>query len=127
MLGIISVNDGKKVEVTSHQVMRCILCYDNVINTLNARIKKRKWLITCYKTYDIIVLKKHVNVDHFIIAKKFEEKINNEIIGSVERQPTKKRPNVLASAILANNLTKFLDQYGLQNKIIAYVKNEGSI
>jgi hypothetical protein len=28
---------------------------------------------------------------------------------------------------LANNLAKLLDQYGLQNKIIAYVKDEGSI
>ncbi len=36
---------------------------------------------------------------HSIIAKKFEEEINNGVIGSVERQPTKKRPNVLASVI----------------------------
>ncbi len=28
---------------------------------------------------------------------------------------------------LTNNLMKLFDQYGLQNKIIAYVKNEGSI
>jgi len=27
---------------------------------------------------------------------------------------------------LANNLIKLLDQYGLRNKIIAYVKDEGS-
>jgi hypothetical protein len=27
---------------------------------------------------------------------------------------------------LVNNLTKLLDQYGLKNKIITYVKNEGS-
>jgi hypothetical protein len=27
---------------------------------------------------------------------------------------------------LANNLTKLFDQYGLRNKIIAYVKDEGS-
>ncbi len=27
---------------------------------------------------------------------------------------------------LANNLTKLLDQYGLRNKIITYVKDEGS-
>jgi hypothetical protein len=34
------MNDGEKVEATSHQVMRyMILCYDNVINIPNARIK----------------------------------------------------------------------------------------
>ncbi len=27
---------------------------------------------------------------------------------------------------LSNNLTKLFDQYGLRNKIIVYVKNEGS-
>jgi hypothetical protein len=52
------VNDGKEVKATSHQVMRCILCYDSVVNILNVRTKKRKWLITYYKTYGIIVLKK---------------------------------------------------------------------
>jgi hypothetical protein len=36
------VNDGKEVEVASHQVMRCILCYDNAINIPNARTKERK-------------------------------------------------------------------------------------
>jgi hypothetical protein len=44
-------------------------------------------------------LKKHVNANHSIIGKKFDKKINNEIIKSVERQLAKKRPNVLASAI----------------------------
>jgi hypothetical protein len=69
------VNYGKEVEVTSHQVMRCILCYDNAINIPNARTKERKGLITCYKTYDINVLKKHVHVDHFIIANFLKKKL----------------------------------------------------
>jgi hypothetical protein len=94
------VNDGKEVEVASHQVMRCILYYDNVVNIPYPRMKERKGLITYYKTYVIlIVLKKHVNPNHFIIAKRFEEKINNEIIGNVERQLAKKRPNVPTSVI----------------------------
>jgi hypothetical protein len=93
------VKDEKKVEVASHQVMRCILCYDNAINILNPRIKERKGLITYYKTYGITIFKKHVDANHSIIAKKFEKEINNEIIANVERLPIKKRPNVLASAI----------------------------
>ncbi len=44
-------------------------------------------------------MKKHVNANHFIILKKFDKKINNEILKSVKRQLAKKRPNVLASAI----------------------------
>ncbi len=93
------MNNGKEVEVGSHQVMRCILCYDNVVNILNPRTKERKGFVTYHKIYGIIALKKHVDVDHSIIVKKFEEVINNEIIGSVEKQPTKKRPNVPRSAI----------------------------
>jgi len=93
------VNDGKEVEITSHQLVRSILCYHNVVNILNPRTKERKGLKTYYKTYGIIAFEKHVDVDHSIIAKKFEEEINNEIIGSVEKQPTKKRPNVPRSTI----------------------------
>ncbi len=48
------VNDGKEVEFASHQVMKCILCYNSAINIPNVRIKKRKGLITYYKTYGIM-------------------------------------------------------------------------
>jgi hypothetical protein len=47
------VDDGKEVEIASHQVMKCVLCYDNAINILNARTKERKKLINYYKTYNI--------------------------------------------------------------------------
>jgi hypothetical protein len=93
------VNDGKKVEGTCHQVMKCSLCSVDLVNGLNPRTKERKGLITYYKTYGIIILKKHVNAYHSIIMKKFEEEINNGIIEIVEKQPTKRRPNVPRSVI----------------------------
>jgi len=80
------VNDGKrlKLDLIKSCLMRCIMCYDNVVNIPSPRTKERKGLITYYKIYGIIVLKKHVDVNHFIIANKIEEKINNEITKSVE-------------------------------------------
>jgi hypothetical protein len=78
--------------------MKCILHYDNVRNISNPRTKERKGLITYYKTYGITILKKHVDANHSIIAK-FFEKINNEVIGNVEKQPAKKRPTIPMSAI----------------------------
>jgi len=36
------VNDGKEVEVASHKIMRCILCYDNVINIPISRTNEEK-------------------------------------------------------------------------------------
>jgi len=66
------VTDGKEVEKASHQIMRCILCYVNLVNVLNLRTKERKGLITYYKTYGITILKKHVGAYHSIITKKIE-------------------------------------------------------
>jgi hypothetical protein len=40
------VNDVKEIEAASHQVMKCILCYDSAINIPIARTKERKGLIT---------------------------------------------------------------------------------
>ncbi len=54
--------------------MRCILCYVDPINGFNPRTKERKGLITYYKTYGIITLKKHVNACHSIIAKKIHKR-----------------------------------------------------
>jgi hypothetical protein len=69
------VNDGKEVEAASHQVMRCILCYDNAINIFNPRTKERKGLIIYYKNYGITTLKKHVDTYHFIIVKNLKKKL----------------------------------------------------
>jgi hypothetical protein len=69
------VNDGKEVEATSHQVMKCILCYENVVNIPNARTKEIKGLLTYCKTYGIIALKKHVDAYHFIIVKNLKKKL----------------------------------------------------
>jgi len=38
----------------------------------------------------ITTLKKHVNANHFIITKMFEEEANNPLRGEVDNQPTKK-------------------------------------
>ncbi len=99
MLGILLCEWWEKAEWTCHPVMRCILCYVDLVNGFNPRTKERKGLITYHKTYVITTLKKHVNAYHSIIAKKFEEEINNRIIENAEKQPAKKRPNVPRSVI----------------------------
>ncbi len=88
-------------------------------------------MIIYYKTHGITILKKLVDANHSIIAKKFEDEINNEIIGIVEKQLTKKRPNFLASAIfyfflLLQNLSKRMmcnKNIFLQNLGLLIVKN----
>jgi hypothetical protein len=53
--------------------MRCIICYANPISITNAKTQARKGLILYSIANGIIALKKHVYVDHCIIAKIFEE------------------------------------------------------
>jgi hypothetical protein len=53
--------------------MCCILCYQNLVIGINPRTQVRKGLISYYKTNGIIYLKKHVDVNHFFIAKIVEK------------------------------------------------------
>ncbi len=61
------VNDGENVERGSFKVMRCIICYVNLVNNVNPSIENKKSLITYDKTCGIDGLKKHVNANRTII------------------------------------------------------------
>jgi hypothetical protein len=65
------------------------------MHVLNPNTKKRKILITYYKTYGITTLEKHANANHVVIVKKNDKKVNGLIRRTFERQPTKKRPNAI--------------------------------
>jgi len=52
-------------------------CYPELIEACNKRTKSRKGLISYYKTNGITCLKGHVNVNHVVIYKKFENVVNN--------------------------------------------------
>jgi len=53
-----------------------------------AKFKKR--FISYFKNNGITTLKKHINGDHYLIARKVEEKINNNAKSLVELKPTYK-------------------------------------
>jgi hypothetical protein len=74
--------------------MCCILCYQNPKIGINPRIQANKGLISYYKTNRITSFKKHVDVDHFFIAQRFEKEVNNILKVIEERQPSKKRTNL---------------------------------
>jgi len=50
----------------------------------------KKGLISYFKDNDVTTLKKHVDVDHGLIAKKVEEKVNNNMKSPIESQIAKK-------------------------------------
>jgi hypothetical protein len=72
--------------------MRYILCYEKPISPtiLGQKTKFKKRFISYFKNNGIIALKKHINGDHYLIARKFEEKINNDIKNLVELKKTYK-------------------------------------
>jgi hypothetical protein len=68
------VNDGKDVNEGNLEVTKCMLCYTNLVHVLNPNTKKRKGFITYYKTYEIIALEKHVNLNHDLFSKKLRRR-----------------------------------------------------
>jgi len=66
------VNDNKPMDVKCFQLMRCIFCYASPILITNAKTQARKGLILYNNVNGITTLKKHVYVDHYMIAKIFE-------------------------------------------------------
>jgi hypothetical protein len=66
----------------------------------NPRIKERRGIVTYSKINGITTLKKHIDVDIAILAKRFEEEVNSPLRNVLERQLAKKRPNVSNSEIL---------------------------
>ncbi len=56
-----------------------IFCYISPILFCNPKIQARKGLIIYNMTNGITTLKKHVDANHSIIAKMFEEEIENPL------------------------------------------------
>jgi hypothetical protein len=78
--------------------MHYILGHNNLVLNLNPKTQAKKKL-TIYNTRNCeISLRKHVNLDHFIILKEFKEEVSNPL-RKEEKQPAKKRPNISSSSI----------------------------
>ncbi len=70
--------------------------------------KKPNWKINyiIFETNIITTLKKSVDVEHTLIAKKFDEEINSHVKRCLEKQPANKRPNVFVNEIFEIFLSK---------------------
>jgi hypothetical protein len=54
--------------------MRCHVCYFNPIIVATSITQMRKGIISYFKTNEINNFKKHVDANHNMLAKKFDEK-----------------------------------------------------
>ncbi len=77
MLGFYCVNDGSKVDVNVSQLMRYVICYNNLISFIvfKKRIRLKKTFGSYFKNNGIIVLKKYVDANHGLIANFFKENV----------------------------------------------------
>jgi hypothetical protein len=71
-VGFYCENDNKNVDLKCLQTMKCFqVCYNILVLFCNHKIRTRKGPILYNTTNGITTLKKHVNVNHYIIAKMF--------------------------------------------------------
>lgn len=99
------VNDNRQVNSKVLQVMHCMICHRKDV-PLIAKTKLRKGVISYLKTNGIVIFKNYVDVEHTLIAKKFEEEVSSPMKSGLEKQLTKKRPNVSTNEIFEIFSTK---------------------
>ncbi len=87
--------------------MRCLLCYKTHV-PCNPRTKLLKGLISYYKMNGIIILKKHVDAEHSLLAKTFDKEMNSLVKSELERELVKKKQNVYSSEISKFFIAKIL-------------------
>ncbi len=81
---------------------------------INQWTRVMKGLVSYFKSSGIITtLKKHVNVEHGLIAKKFEDEVNNNTKTRMEKKIVKKMPKKFGSAIF--NFLGFVDSFKKDN------------
>jgi hypothetical protein len=78
--------------------MHYILGHNNFVLNLNPKTQVKKRL-TIYNTSNgKLSLRKHVNLNHFIIFKEFKEEVNN-LLRKKEKQPANNRTHISSSSI----------------------------
>ncbi len=92
------------------QTMQCIISCNSPILFCSLQVQAMKGLFVYNTTNGITTLKKHLNANHFIIAKLFKEAINSPLKWKVEKQLAKKRSypsnNVIVNFLLPKILSR---------------------
>ncbi len=84
------VNDNKDVDVNALKSWGIYIFYNSFVLFCNPKTQTKKGLILYNTTNGITSLKKHVKVNYSIIAKMFENEVNNPLRGELEKKIAKK-------------------------------------
>ncbi len=91
------VNDNQLVNLFENQIMKCIICQNEIIppEFLAMHTRCRKGLIAYHKSNGIIAMKKHVKFDHSTLLQKLLENPTNLAPRSpLDHEFTKKRAHM---------------------------------
>ncbi len=99
----------KDVDLENLQILRCIVYCSSLVSfvIINQWTRVIKGLVSYFQSNGITTLKKNVNGKHGLLAKKFEEEVDNNTKFLMERQFAKKMPKMIGSAIF--NYLGFVD------------------
>jgi len=96
------VNDNQPINLFENQIMRCIICHNEItlLEILAICTRYKKGLIAYHKYNGIIAMKKHVESDHFTLLQKLlEDPTNLTPRFPLDCEPSKKRAHVSPFAI----------------------------
>ncbi len=115
-LAFLCVNDESLVDVKVPQVFCCIFSYNRLLGhvILEQKTRLKKNLVLYFKSNELTTLEKHVIVDHGLITKKIEEKIN-KLKDPFEKLLT----NIKWSIVNAHAITNFWGHRSLQKRKFA--------
>jgi hypothetical protein len=83
------VNDNTQIDGKVLHVMHWMICH-NEYDPFIARTKLKNRFISYFKSNGITTFKKHVDVKHTLITKKFKEEVNSIVKNGLEKQLAKK-------------------------------------
>jgi hypothetical protein len=75
------INNNQHIDFTQNQIMHCIICHQQIIGPkiVAINITSRKRFIAYHKSNAITAMKKHIEMEHNNLLKRYVEKINNSL------------------------------------------------
>jgi len=102
------VNNNELMDLDYNQIMRYIICHNDFVGPkiLIMCTKCKKRLISYDKTNGIIVMRKHVDVNHYALLKNGKDLSISLAKASFDQDPSKKRAHASPSIIFRYFFTK---------------------
>lgn len=78
-MGVFKLNNNQLVDLIQNQIIQHIIYHNKIVvlEILALHTRCWKWLLAYVKSNGIIAMKKHVELEHNALFKRYVEKVNN--------------------------------------------------